>query len=103
MCYTLRRAEILIKAIFPKHNIESVHLEANCEYKEEVGKLRPIIHSEAHGEESIGQGEVEGGFDVVVSSNRAISASPHEDAVDNNDENLKDEDVKAHIAVIIRI
>ena len=50
MCYTLRRAEILIKAIFPKHNIESVHLEANCEYKEEVGKLRPIIHSEAHGE-----------------------------------------------------
>ncbi len=78
-------------------------MEADGEYEEEVGELRPIVHPEAHGEQSEGEGEVEGTFDVVVGGEGAIGVGPHEDAVEHDDENLKDEDVKTHIAVIIRI
>lgn len=75
----------------PEQNIEGVHLEGEGHDEEIVGELAPLIHSELHVEQSERECEVERGLNIRIAS--WVDPGPHEDAVEDNNEDLEDEDI----------
>jgi hypothetical protein len=94
----------IIKGRIPEHEVKSIHLKRKGHDEEVVRQLTPLIHPEPHIEQCKGQRKVEWSLQVRNAAGGSIGrARPHEYPVEHDDEDLEDEDIQSHAAVIIRI
>ena len=94
----------IVKGWVPEHEVKSIHLKRQSHDEEVVRQLAPLIHSEPHIQQCKGKRKVERSLYVRNAAGSGIGcARPHEDSVEHDDEDLEDEDIQSHAAVIIRI